>query len=79
MNENYNVKFPIFEKIEVNGKNTHPIYCWLRTNSSMSNKLTNECEKIQWNFTKFLVDKNGKVVKVFQPSKDLAPVREAIQ
>lgn len=41
--------------------------------------MTNECEKIQWNFTKFLLNKDGKVVKVFQPTKDLTPVREAIQ
>lgn len=45
----------------------------------MNNKMNNECEKIQWNFTKFLLDKDGRVVKVFGPSKDLTPVREAIQ
>jgi glutathione peroxidase len=73
------VKFPIFEKIDVNGKYTHPVYCWLRSNSEMWNTQSNECEKIQWNFTKFLLDKNGKVVQVFKPTKDLTPVRIAIQ
>lgn len=79
VNENYNVKFPIFEKIDVNGKNTHPIYCWLRSHSELNDKVSDQCQKIQWNFEKFLLNKEGKIVKVFKPSKDLTPVRQAIQ
>ncbi|MDO3695043.1 glutathione peroxidase [Wenyingzhuangia sp. chi5] len=59
---NYGVSFPMFEKIEVNGTNTHPIFKFLKS------KLGG-CfgSKIKWNFTKFIVDKNGKPVKRFAP------------
>lgn len=58
---NYGVSFQMFEKIEVNGINTHPIYRFLK------NALPG---KISWNFNKFLVDKNGIPVKRF-PSQTL--------
>lgn len=59
---NYGVSFPMFEKIEVNGNNTHPIFKYLKS------KLGG-CfgSKIKWNFTKFIIDKNGKAVKRFAP------------
>ncbi|GGF74082.1 glutathione peroxidase [Wenyingzhuangia marina] len=59
---NYGVSFPMFEKIEVNGNNTHPIFKYLKS------KLGG-CfgSKIKWNFTKFIIDKNGKTVKRFVP------------
>ena len=59
---NYGVSFPMFEKIEVNGTNTHPIFKFLKS------KLGG-CfgSKIKWNFTKFIVDKNGRPVKRFAP------------
>lgn len=60
---NYGVTFPMFEKIEVNGQNTHPLYKFLK--SKKSGLLGN---KIKWNFTKFLVDKNGNVVSRFSPT-----------
>ena len=60
---NYGVTFPMFEKIEVNGQNTHPLYKFLKTKKS--GLLGN---KIKWNFTKFLVDKNGNVVSRFAPT-----------
>jgi glutathione peroxidase len=62
---NYGVTFPMFSKIEVNGKNTHPLFEYLKSKSS---GLFNQ--KIKWNFTKFLVDRNGKVVNRFSPSTD---------
>jgi glutathione peroxidase len=52
----YGVTFPLFAKIEVNGKNAHPLYVWLR--QAKSGLLGNS---IKWNFTKFLVDKAGAV------------------
>lgn len=55
----YQVDFPMFAKIEVNGANTHPVYQFLK--SEAPGLLGSE--GIKWNFTKFLVDKSGKVVK----------------
>ncbi len=60
---NYGVSFPMFDKIEVNGKDAHPIFKWLK------NKLGSILgSKIKWNFTKFLVDRTGKPVKRFAPT-----------
>ena len=55
---NYSVSFPIFEKIDVNGENAHDLYKFLK--SEKSGLITDE---IKWNFTKFLVDKNGKPIE----------------
>jgi glutathione peroxidase len=55
---NYDISFPLFEKIDVNGNNTHPLYKFLK--SEATGILWSE--SIKWNFTKFLVDKNGKVI-----------------
>ncbi len=59
---NYGVSFPIFEKVEVNGTNAHPIFVYLKT--KLGGFLTS---KIKWNFTKFVIDKSGKPVKRFSP------------
>ncbi len=59
---NYGVSFEIFEKIEVNGEDAHPIYKFLT--KTKGGFLT---DAIKWNFTKFLVDKNGFVVDRFAP------------
>lgn len=59
---NYGVTFPMFSKIEVNGENAHPIYKYLK--SKLGGLFGS---KIKWNFTKFLIDKNGKPVKRFSP------------
>jgi glutathione peroxidase len=59
---NYGVTFPMFSKIEVNGDNAHPIYKYLKA------KLPGIFGKrVQWNFTKFLIDQNGNPVKRFAP------------
>ena len=55
---NYGVNFPMFSKIDVNGKNAHPIYKYLK--NSLSGAITDD---IKWNFTKFLIDKSGKPIK----------------
>jgi len=60
---NYGVSFPMFEKIEVNGENAHPIYQYLK--KKLKGFLG---ENIKWNFTKFLIDKNGKPLKRFAPT-----------
>lgn len=59
---NYGVTFPMHEKIDVNGEDAHPLYDYLK--SSKKGLLT---DNIKWNFTKFLVDKNGQVVERFSP------------
>lgn len=60
---NYGVTFTMFEKIDVNGENEHPLYKYLK-NQTKSIFGT----KIKWNFTKFLVDRNGNVVKRYAPT-----------
>lgn len=60
---NYGVTFNIFEKIDVNGKNTHPIYKYLK--SKTKGILSKD---IKWNFTKILIDSNGDVVKRYSPT-----------
>jgi len=75
---NYNVTFPLFKKIEVNGENTHPLYQYLREQAPIdSNPVENSSQNsdsvelvdssIKWNFTKFLIDQDGNVVKRFSP------------
>ena len=62
--KNYGVSFPMFEKIDVNGATAHPLYQWLKSNA----RGLLGSEAIKWNFTKFLVDRNGKVVDRFAPT-----------
>ena len=61
---NYDVTFPLFAKIEVNGAGTHPLYLWLKGEKAG----VFGTEGIKWNFTKFLVDRSGQVVKRFAPA-----------
>ena len=74
---NYDVSFPLYEKVEVNGGAAHPLWKWLKKEKPGLLGM----ESIKWNFTKFLVDKNGHVVKRYAPTdtpeqieKDLASV-----
>jgi len=60
---NYGVSFPMFAKIDVNGENAHPLYRYLK--HEKPGLLGSE--RIKWNFTKFLVDRAGKVVARFAP------------
>ncbi len=59
---NYGVTFPIFEKIKVNGADTHSLYKYLK--SELSGFLGSS---IKWNFTKFIIDKEGKPFKRYSP------------
>jgi glutathione peroxidase len=61
--KNYGVNFPMFAKVDVNGDTAHPLYQWLK--ASAPGVLGTE--KIKWNFTKFLIDRTGKVVTRFAP------------
>ncbi len=60
---NYGVTFPIFDKVYVNGSSTHPIFKYLKSN--LGGFLGSS---IKWNFTKFIIDKNGKPIKRFGPT-----------
>jgi glutathione peroxidase len=61
---NYGVSFPMFAKIDVNGAAAHPLYQFLK--QTAPGILGSEA--IKWNFTKFLVDRNGKVVRRYAPA-----------
>ena len=68
---NYGVKFPMFGKIDVNGSGAHPLFKFLTSEKPGILGI----EAIKWNFTKFLVDKNGNPVKRYAPNtepKDIA-------
>ena len=62
--KNYGVSFPMFSKIDVNGKNAHPLYQFLKRNKPGMLGILG-ASRIQWNFTKFLVDRRGSVVQRF--------------
>jgi|SRR5215217_9360454 len=72
---NYGVTFPIFERIEVNGEGEHPLYSWLK--ASAPGIL--ETEAIKWNFTKFLIGRDGQVVERFAPATEPADIASDIQ
>jgi glutathione peroxidase len=61
---NYGVTFPMFAKVEVNGVYTHPLFSYLRKQTPGILGINT----IKWNFTKFLVDSKGNVVKRFAPT-----------
>lgn len=60
---NYGVTFPMFAKIDVNGDDAHPLYKFLKSEK----KGVMGSESIKWNFTKFLIDREGEVVARFGP------------
>ena len=72
--KNYGVSFPMFEKIEVNGAGAHPLYNWLKDEAPGVLGTKN----IKWNFTKFLIGKDGKVVDRFAPATKPADLKEPI-
>jgi len=60
----YDVSFPMFSKIDVNGSNTSPVFRYLKREA----KGFLGTEAVKWNFTKFLIDKHGKVVRRYGPA-----------
>lgn len=71
---NYGVSFPIFSKINVNGEHAHPLFVLLKNRKSGILG-----SKIKWNFTKFLVDRNGNVVKRFAPTTKPETIKSEIE
>ena len=70
---NYGVTFPMFQKIDVNGDNEHPLYTYLK--SEHKGTLGS---KIKWNFTKFLIDREGNVVDRYAPTVEPSKMEKDI-
>ena len=71
----YDVSFPLFAKIDVNGDNTHPLYTWLKHEAAG----ILGTEAIKWNFTKFLINREGKVIDRYAPATRPDELAEAVE
>ncbi|RLL85717.1 glutathione peroxidase [Mesotoga sp. H07pep.5.4] len=71
---NFNITFPMFSKIHVKGKNIHPLYEYLTSGGGKKEFLG----KVKWNFTKFLIDRNGEIIGRFEPKEEPETFRSAI-
>ena len=71
----YDVQFPMFAKIEVNGPDAHPLYKWLKSNAQG----ILGTEGIKWNFTKFLIDRTGTVFSRYAPTTKPEAIRGEIE
>lgn len=72
---NYGVSFQMFAKVNVNGKDAHPLFTYLTEQAPGILGL----KAVKWNFTKFLVDRNGKVVERFSPSTNPKELEKDIE
>ncbi|KZX82360.1 glutathione peroxidase [Oleiphilus sp. HI0009] len=72
---NYGVTFPMFSKVDVNGPDTHPLFSLLKTNA----KGMLGSEKIKWNFTKFLVNAEGEILKRYAPKTEPKAIEQDIK
>lgn len=68
---NYGVTFPVFAKIKVNGKDAHPLYQYLKEQTGGA--------PIKWNFNKFLIDKEGKIIKRYLSGDSLEALEADVQ
>ena len=68
---NFNIHFPQFDKIDVNGENAHPLYTWLKAQAGGGD--------IKWNFTKFLIGRDGKVIKRYESRDQIATIETDMQ
>jgi glutathione peroxidase len=71
----YGVDFPMFDKIEVNGPNRHPLYDWL----TGQKKGLLGSRDVKWNFTKFLTDREGRVVARYAPQVEPRAIKADIE
>ena len=69
----YGVKFPVMQKVEVNGDGADPAYKYLRDNSSLKGG------SIMWNFSKFLVNADGDVVATYPPTRSPESIKAEIE
>ena len=68
---NFAIQFPQFDKIEVNGEGEHPLYTWLKAQKGFEGD-------IKWNFTKFLVSRDGQVMKRYESAVKVADIETDI-
>ena len=68
---NFDIHFSQFDKIDVNGENAHPLYTWLKAQAGGGD--------IKWNFTKFLVGRDGKVIKRYESRDQIAAIEADMQ
>jgi glutathione peroxidase len=71
----FDVSFPLFAKIDVNGDNAHPLYTWLKHEAAG----ILGTEAIKWNFTKFLINREGKVIDRYAPATRPDELAEAVE
>jgi len=71
----YDVTFPIFAKVDVNGPNAHPLFEWLKNEA----RGLLGSRSIKWNFTKFLIDREGRVIERFAPTTGPQALRSQIE
>lgn len=71
---NYGVNFPMFEKVDVNGDKTHPVFTYLK--DELPGTLG---KKVKWNFTKFLIGKDGQPIKRFAPTTKPEDIKKHIE
>ncbi|CUR58663.1 Glutathione peroxidase [metagenome] len=72
--KNFGVQFPLFAKVDVNGDEAHPLFDWLR-----SEKKGLLGGKIKWNFTKFLIGRDGQVIERFAPTTEPEKLSDKIE
>jgi glutathione peroxidase len=72
--QSYGVTFPMFAKVDVNGNNAHPLFKWLR-----AEKGGLLGSSIKWNFTKFLVGRDGSVIERYAPTSSPASLAQDIE
>lgn len=72
---NYGVSFPMFAKVDVNGDGAHPLFQFLKREA----KGLMGSEKVKWNFTKFLVNRDGQVIRRYAPTAKPADIRADIE
>lgn len=75
----YKVRFPLFEKILVNGEHPHPVYAFLRTHSELYDHKHGKAQEIPWNYSKFIVNRQGQVIKFAKPEVNPAELRHIIE
>jgi glutathione peroxidase len=72
---NYGVSFPMFAKVDVNGDGAHPLFQFLKREA----RGLMGSEKVKWNFTKFLVNRDGQVIRRYAPTAKPADIRADIE
>ena len=86
----YGITFPLFKKIDVNGENAHPLFQYLKQQEVKQTKSftvkmlsrlskTSKTNDIHWNFTKFLVNKEGQVIARFEPTTSMKEVIKVVK